>query len=63
MKKLLQNKNTITFITFIIMCFIFLFVYYNLLENNATKCENNGGIVVRNNFGYYEKCIYGVDKE
>lgn len=52
-------ENIIMFLFIIIPLTIFLVIYWNILESNATRCENNGGIVVRNEFGHYEKCIYG----
>ena len=51
--------NILTFLIIIIPLTIFLVIYWNILESNATRCENNGGIVVRNEFNVFEKCIYG----
>ena len=50
-----------------VLCFFIIFVVlpvlcFYILETNAKKCSDNGGIVVRTNIGIYEKCIYGGGK-
>ena len=50
--------NILAFLIIIVPLTIFLVIYWNILENNATRCENNGGRVVRNEWNRFEKCIY-----
>jgi len=52
-----MNKNVISFITIIVLVIIVI-VILNINKNN---CIKNGGKVVTNNLGLYEKCIYGEE--
>ena len=53
-----MNKNILTFICMVILVVIVMLV----LTANKNKCINNGGKVITNSLGLYDKCIYGDDK-
>lgn len=50
-----RNKYLLGVITIIIVLVITIFVI-NIQKNN---CIENGGSVIINSIGIYEKCIYG----
>ena len=49
----------------IVIIFLFSVIWICVLINIWQKdtCINKGGMVVDTGFGYFEKCIYGSDKE
>lgn len=50
-----MNKKILTFICMVILVVIVILI----LSVNKNKCVNNGGKVITDGFGIYEKCIYG----
>lgn len=53
-----MNKNILAFTCMVILVVIVLLI----LNVNKNKCINNGGKVITDRLGIYEKCIYGDDK-
>ena len=53
-----MNNNILAFICMVILVVIVMLV----LTVNKNKCINNGGKVITNSSGFYDKCIYGDDK-
>ena len=53
-----MNKNILAFICMAILVVIVMLV----LNANKNKCINNGGKVITDSLGLYDKCIYGDDK-
>ncbi len=49
----------------IVGIFLFAVIWICVLINTWQKdiCINNGGMVVDTGLGYFEKCIYGSEKE
>lgn len=54
-----MDKKIIEFITIVILI-VFVIVILNISKN---KCIKNGGKVVTDNLGIYEKCIYEEKNE
>lgn len=46
-----------TIIIMSIMLFGFFFAYMKFLSDRELDCKKNGGKVIYNTFGIYEKCI------
>lgn len=57
-----MNKNILAFICMVILVVIAMLVSMLVLTANKNKCINNGGKVITDNSGFYDKCIYGDDK-
>ena len=57
-----MRKNSVEIISIMLFILAIIGIIYYINVVNPEKCKNNGGIVVRDNIGVYEKCIYGGGK-
>ena len=55
-----KTFEIVVFIFFILLLITFIY-YVNVV--NPRKCKVKGGIVVKDNIGIYEKCIYKGDNK
>lgn len=57
-----MRKKSVEIISIILFILAIIGIIYYINVVNPEKCKNNGGIVIRDNIGVYEKCIYGGGK-
>ena len=64
MKKFINDISNITGFLLAVVIYIgaligMFYLLYKFYDNEAQKCIENGGTVVTNSGGLFDKCIYG----
>lgn len=64
MKKFINAMSNIIGFLLVLVIFIgaiigMIYLLYKFYDNEAQKCIENGGTVVTNSGGLFDKCIYG----
>ena len=67
MKKFINVMSNIIGFLLVLVIFIggiggMFYLIYKFYDNEAQKCIENGGTVVTNSGGIFDKCIYGGNK-